>query len=203
MMTLKRSAVTALLSYVIVFATSAQSNGNRSQTLFSINKKSVSTDEFIYLYRKNHQHKPEEFTEEKIEEYLTLFINYKLKVEEALSRGMDTTAAFEKEYQTYRDELLKPYLPDSKVVDSMVALTYERLKEEVNASHILIALKQGASPQDTLEAFKKITALRQRALNGENFDQLAAENSEEPGAEITKGNLGFFTAMQMVFPFEQ
>lgn len=203
MITLKRSAVTALLSSLIVFAASAQSDSNRSQVLFTINKKPVSTAEFIYLYRKNHQHKPEEFTKEKIEEYLDLFINYKLKVEEALSRGMDTTAAFKKEYQTYRDELLKPYLPDSKVIDSMVMLTYERLKEEVNASHILIALQPDASPADTLEAFKKISALRERAIAGEDFGKLAAQFSEEPGAATTKGNLGFFTAMQMVFPFEQ
>ncbi|MEX1238350.1 MAG: peptidylprolyl isomerase [Cyclobacteriaceae bacterium] len=202
-MTLKRSAVTALLSSMIVFATSAQSNSNRSQTLFTINKKPVSTGEFIYLYRKNHQHKPEEFTEEKIEEYLTLFINYKLKVEEALSRGMDTTASFKKEYQTYHDELLKPYLPDSRVIDSMVMLTYGRLKEEVNASHILIALQPDASPADTLEAFNKISVLRDRALAEEDFGKLAAQFSEEPGASSSEGNLGFFTAMQMVFPFEQ
>ena len=203
MMTLKRFAVMALLSYLIAFVTSAQSNNDRFQTLFTVDKKPVSTEEFVYLYRKNHQHKPEEFTEGKIEEYLTLFINYKLKVAEALSRGMDTTSAFRKEYQTYRDELLKPYLPDSRVIDSMVRLTYERLKEEVNASHILIGLQPDASPADTLKAFEKISAVRERALDGEDFGSLAAQFSEEPGASSTKGNLGFFTAMQMVFPFEQ
>lgn len=202
MMTLKRCVASALLSCMIVLA-AAQSRSNNSPTLFTINNKPVPTDEFIYLYRKNHQHKPEEFTEEKIEEYLQLFINYKLKVEEALARGMDTTAAFKKEYQTYRDELLKPHLPDSRVVDSMVTLTYERLKQEVNASHILITLKPDAPPADTLEAFKKITALRERALTGADFGALAAEYSEEPGAASSRGNLGFFTAMQMVFPFEQ
>lgn len=203
MMTLKSYAVTALLFSAIVFVSSAQTSRDQSSTLFSVNKKPVSTDEFIYLYRKNHQHKPEEFTEAKIEEYLRLFINYKLKVEEALSRGMDTTAAFRREFRTYRDELLKPYLPDSRVIDSMVMLTYERLREEVNASHILVALKPDASPADTLAAFKKISALRGKAVAGEDFNALAAQHSEEPGASSTKGNLGFFTAMQMVYPFEQ
>ena len=203
MISLKRSVASALLSSLVVFAVTAQSRGDQSPTLFSIHKKPVSTEEFSYLYRKNHQHKAEEFTTEKIEEYLDLFINYKLKVEEALYRGMDTTSAFKKEYQTYRDELLKPYLPDSKVIDSLVALTYERLNEEVNVSHILIALKPAASPEDTLEAYQKISDLRKRALAGEDFGGLAASYSEEPNATETKGNLGFFTAMQMVFPFEQ
>jgi len=201
-MPLKRIAASVLLSCMVVFA-AAQSGSNRSQTLFTINKKPVSTEEFIYLYRKNHQHKPEDFTKDKIEAYLNLFINYKLKVEEALFRGMDTTSAFRKEYQTYRDELLKPYLPDSKVIDSLVALTYERLKEEVNASHILVKLDPDASPADTLEAYTKISEIRMRAIAGQDFASLAVRHSEEPGASVSKGNLGFFTAMQMVFPFEQ
>lgn len=202
---LKRSAAIALLSTLIVFLVQAQAtthNGS-SPALFFIGKKPVSTEEFLYLYRKNHRHTAEEYTDAKMEEYLNLFINYKLKVEEALSRGMDTTAAFKKEYQTYRKELLKPYLPDSRVVDSLVALTYNRLKEEVNASHVLVALKPDASPADTLQAYKKISDLRRRALAGEDFGDLAARYSDEPGAKTTRGNLGYFTAMQMVFPFEQ
>src|SRR5690606_4024242 len=108
-----------------------------------------------------------------------------------------------REYETYRNELLKPYMPDTKVIDSLVQLTYERLKEEVNVSHILIRLGPDAPPEDTLRAFEKISALRQRVLAGEDFGALAAEYSEEPGAGATRGNLGFFTALQMVFPFEQ
>lgn len=200
----QRSATIALLSFLIANTAAAQAADDQaSPTLFLIHDKPVSSGEFLYLYRKNHQRDPDEFTKEKVEEYLTLFINYKLKVEEALSRGMDTTAAFKKEYQTYRKELLKPYLPGSRMVDSLVALTYGRLKEEVNASHILIALKPDASPEDTLDASRRISALRKRALAGEDFGDLAAKYSEEPGAKTRRGNLGYFTAMQMVFPFEQ
>ncbi len=202
-MSCQRSVTFALLFLLPVLRLAAQPGPDKSETLFTLNQKPVSTDEFTYLYRKNHQNKQDEFTREKIEEYLSLFINYKLKVEEALSRGMDTTASFRKEYQTYRDELLKPYMPDSRVLDSMVRLTYDRLQEEVKAQHILIRLDPGAPPSDTLEAFKRISDLRRRALGGEDFGELAAAYSEEPGAQTTQGNLGFFTAMQMVFPFEQ
>lgn len=199
----ERIAVAVLFFSFLALDVRAQSGNNKAKVLFTVNKRPVSVAEFVYLYRKNHQSKPEEFTEEKIEDYLDLFIKYKLKVEEALFRGMDTTSKFRKEYQTYREELLKPYMPDSKVIDSLVILTYERLKEEVNASHILVQLTAEASPEDTLEAYQRITALRNRAIAGEDFGMLAAKYSEEPRAEQTKGNLGFFTAMQMVFPFEQ
>ena len=200
---LKCTALSLLLCYAIIFPGHTQSNAEASKPLFFVNKKPVSVAEFSYLYRKNHQHKPEEFTKEKIEAYLQLFINYKLKVEEALSRGMDTTSTFRREYQTYRDELLKPYLPDANVIDSLVMLTYQRLREEINVSHILIQVAPNATPADTLAAYERITEVRNRALAGADFGALAGEFSEEPRAEETQGNLGFFTAMQMVFPFEQ
>ncbi len=170
--------------------------------VFSVAEEQVRADEFIYLYKKNHQNVGQDFTKAKIEEYLTLFINFKLKVHEAKHRGMDTTAAFIKEFNTYKDELRKPYLPDAKLTDSLVRLTYERMKEEVKASHILINLKPDALPEDTLKAHTKIIDIRNRILQGEDFSKAAALYSEDPSAKSNQGNLGYFTAMQMVYPFE-
>jgi peptidyl-prolyl cis-trans isomerase SurA len=201
---LKRAAITlffALLS-VSSFAQLPQGKKNKPATLFTVNKKPVTVDEFIYLYKKNHQDLQKDFTNEKINEYLDLFINFKLKVEEAKSRGLDTTKVFLKEFNGYKDELRKPYLPDAKIIDSLVKLTYSRMQEEVNASHILIALKPEASPQDTVNAYTKITGIRERILSGADFSQLATELSDDPSAKMNKGSLGYFTAMQMVYPFE-
>jgi peptidyl-prolyl cis-trans isomerase SurA len=198
-----RSLIPLLLCFSILLPATAQSSKNKPLILFSVGKKPVEADEFIYLYRKNHPDKPEEFTQQKVDEYLDLFINFKLKVEEAHARGLDTTQAFLKEYNTYREELRKPYLPDTKLIDSLVQLTYARMKEEVRASHLLINLKPDASPEDTLAAYKKILELRQRILKGEAFDAVAQQYSEDPSARVNHGDLGYFTAMQMVFPFEQ
>jgi len=170
--------------------------------VFSVAEDPVTADEFIYLYKKNHQNKEQDFTTIKIDEYLTLFINFKLKVHEAKQRGMDTTAAFIKEYNTYKEELRKPYLPDARLTDSLVRLTYERMKEEVKASHILINLKPDALPEDTLKAYTKIIEIRNRILQGEDFSKAASLYSEDPSAKSNHGNLGYFTAMQMVYPFE-
>jgi peptidyl-prolyl cis-trans isomerase SurA len=178
------------------------SDQNGTIPVFTVQKKPVTTDEFIYLYKKNHQNKKDEFTAAKIEEYLNLFINFKLKVAEARQRGLDTTQAFKKEFNSYKEELRKPYLPDSKILDSLVRLTYERMKEEVNASHILINVKPDAPPQDTATAYNKIMDLRNRAMKGEDFETLAENNSDDPSAKMNKGKLGYFTALQMVYPFE-
>ncbi|MBL7843912.1 MAG: peptidylprolyl isomerase [Cyclobacteriaceae bacterium] len=197
-------SVATVLVILFSFGASAQKPKKKApaQVLFSVNNRAVSTDEFIYLYKKNHQNKQEDYTKDKVEEYLNLFINFKLKVEEARTRGLDTTKAFIKEFINYKEELRRPYLPEGKMLDSLVLLTYNRLKEEVKASHILINVTPEAAPQDTLKAYNLITELKARVKAGENFGTLAETYSEDPSARMNKGSLGYFTAMQMVYPFE-
>lgn len=202
---IKKSITLILFCCFIVLQASAQSPDKKETPppLFTLAKKPVLADEFIYLYRKNHTDKQGDFTQAKVEEYLDLFVNFKLKVEEARRRGLDTTQAFLKEYSTYREELRKPYLPDTRMLDSLAELTYKRMQEEVRASHILLNLKPDATPEDTLAVYKKALELRNRALTGESFETLAGTFSEDPSAKINRGDLGYFTAMQMVYPFEQ
>lgn len=171
--------------------------------LFTIDDKVVKAEEFIYLYTKNHQGKPGEFTKEKIEEYLELFINFKLKVKEAETRGMDLSQEFNDELNTYKEELKKPFIAEADMLDQLVAEAYERLKWEVKASHILVNVTENASPTDTLDAFNRILSIREKAIGGESFEKLAREFSEDPSAKSNGGMLGYFSALQMVYPFEE
>jgi peptidyl-prolyl cis-trans isomerase SurA len=174
----------------------------KSETLFTVNKQPVSTEEFIYIYRKNNQGKAENFTDAKIQEYLDLFVNFKLKVTEARKRGLDTLAAFKKEFKTYADELKKPYQAEADDLERLTKEAYQRLTEEIKAAHILIAIKGDATPADTLAAYNKIREIRSRIFAGQDFEKVARELSEDPSAKMNGGNLGYFTTMQMVFPFE-
>jgi peptidyl-prolyl cis-trans isomerase SurA len=200
-----RAVIILLCSVFFPIACLSQTHSNTNEkqlVLFKVNKRPVTVNEFIYLYKKNHQDREKDFTEQKINEYLDLFINFKLKVEEAKSRNLDTTKVFLTEYNGYRDELRKPYLPDAHMVDSLVELTYSRQQEEISASHILIALKPDASPADTAKAYARIMELREQAVGGEDFSKIAAQHSNDPSAKSNGGNIGYFTAMQMVYPFE-
>ena len=203
---LKRAALMLLFSGIISLslgqAKKDKQKKEKAISLLSVGGNPVTANEFIYLYEKNHQNKREDFTKQKIEEYLTLFINFKLKVREARQRGMDTTASFVKEYNSYKDELRKPYLPDARLTDSLVRLTYDRMKLEIKASHILINVKPDASPDDTLKAYTKIMDMRNKVMAGEDFSKAASMYSEDPSAKMNQGSLGYFTAMQMVYPFE-
>ncbi len=171
----------------------------KTVSLFTVSKTPVTTDEFIYLYKKNNSGKPENFTDAKIQEYLDLFINFKLKVTEAKQRGMDTTALFQKEFKSYREELKKPYQAEADDLERLTKEAYQRMTEEVKASHILVSVAPDA---DTTAAYSKIMAIRNRVIAGENFEKLASELSEDPSAKLNGGSLGFFTAMQMVYAFE-
>ncbi|HLT82110.1 MAG TPA: peptidylprolyl isomerase [Cyclobacteriaceae bacterium] len=188
----------------LAWPAAGQDQGKRQRSrdiLFEVNNRKVTSEEFIYLYRKNHQ-STSGYTAADINEYLDLFVNFKLKVEEARSRGMDTTAAFLSEYRGYRNELLKPYLPDSRIMDSLVTQAYDRMKEEVRASHLLISLPADAAPGDTLRAYNRALEIRESVRAGEDFGSLAAAYSDDPQAKSSGGDLGFFTALQMVHPFE-
>ncbi|PGH37511.1 MAG: peptidylprolyl isomerase, partial [Candidatus Nephrothrix sp. EaCA] len=127
----------------------------------------------------------------------------KLKIAEALGNGLDTTAAFRKEFANYREELRRPYSANKNIMDKLTQEAYDRLKWEVNAAHILIRVMPDAAPKDTLNAYNTIASVRDKLLNGGDFQALAREFSEDPSAKQNSGNLGYFSALQMVYPFEK
>jgi peptidyl-prolyl cis-trans isomerase SurA len=176
---------------------------NSSRNIVTIEGDPVSTEEFLYVYNKNNLNSEPVDTSD-IRNYLDMFINFKLKVKEAERLGLDQDSLFVQELEGYRKQLASPYLTETKLLDSMTHLTYERLKTEVNASHILIQVSDQASADDTAAAYEKITMLGELINSGEkDFAQVAFEHSEDPSAKQNKGNLGYFTAMQMVYPFEE
>lgn len=174
---------------------------------------SVTGEDFLAVFTKNNLSE-EKLTKESIEEYLDLFINYKLKVKEAEALGMDTLSGFRSELQGYREQLARPYLTDQEVTEKQVQEAWERMQYDVRASHILVTLPREATPADTLNAYKKISEARSKLLGGADFYSVAAEYSDDPyakdippsetspGRKGNGGDLGYFTVFDMVYPFE-
>lgn len=173
----------------------------QDEVLITIAGKPVMRSEFERVYHKNN--KTESVDPKSAEEYLELFINFKLKVLEAQYQGYDTMKAFVTELAGYRDQLARPYLQNREVVDRLVKEAYAHTIQEVNASHIMVKLAQNPAPADTLAAWKKIIDLRKRLLAGEDFGKLANAESEDPSARQNNGQLGWFSAFMMVYPFEK
>jgi peptidyl-prolyl cis-trans isomerase SurA len=199
---MRKVVLVGVLFLTVMSAPAQKKQAAEDKVLFRVDNVPVYTSEFTYLYNKNHQGKPEEFTKEKINTYLDLFINFKLKVKEAKDRGLDTTKVFIDELNSYKTELKKPFIASDDQVGKLVKEAYERSTMEVRASHLLIGCPPEAPPADTLAAWNKLISIRNRAIAGEDFSRLAAEYSEDPTAKENGGDLGYFTALQMVYPFE-
>ncbi|HNQ37692.1 MAG TPA: peptidylprolyl isomerase [Prolixibacteraceae bacterium] len=171
--------------------------------LVTIGKTAITPDEFHRIYERNNANIQDPENKKTAREYLELFINFKLKVMEAMHLGMDTVQAFKTELEGYRNELSTPYLTNITFNDQLVKETYQRMLKEVNASHLLVEVPDGASPADTLAARKKIMEIREEILGGLDFGDAAVTYSQDPSAQANKGDLGWFTVFQMVYPFEE
>jgi peptidyl-prolyl cis-trans isomerase SurA len=190
----------SILSMVLATVASLGLFGQDSPVLMTIADEQVTLAEFERIYKKNNNENS--LNRQTPEEYLELFIKFKLKVKEAESLGMDTTAKFINELEGYREQLAKPYLADEESVEEMMKEAYERSKEDIQASHILVRLPANPTPEDTLAAYQKIIGIRERIVKGEDFGKVARATSDDASVSRNGGNLGYFTVFSMVYPFE-
>ena len=195
-------ACSLMLGAFLVLFSLTLSAQKKSEILVTIGDLKVSSDDFKANYRKNNTNILDKKDIKSPEDYFDLFIRFKLKVLEAEKLGYDTVRSYRDELGSYRRELVKPYLTDVSFEEEMVKTAYHRTQYEREASHLLIRVAPDASPADTLAAWNKISSLRKQIREGADFNEMAAKYSEDPSAAQNKGLLGYFSAFQMVFPFE-
>ena len=172
--------------------------------LISIDGDPVPGEEFLYVLSKNiaPSEKSKLVSPAEFEENFQLFINYKLKVTEAEALGYHESAEFIQEFGSFREDIRKPYLLENEVQEGELQKAYSRLKEVVKASHILLSFPTNASLEDSMTVLRMAKKIQSEANYGTDFNQLALSHSQDPSVENNKGNLGYFTSMQMVYPFE-
>lgn len=220
--------------------------------IMTINEKPIKKSEFEAVYRKNNGKETSAPNSKSVKEYVDLFSLFKSKVFEAEYLGLDTMSTFKAELAGYRRQLAAPYLTDKNTNENILTEAYNRVKNEVRASHILVKIDETALPKDTLEAWTRINLIR-NALMGKfpspteisNYDKLlkntsevtkllkgrdsslykikinavktladnyksnadpfigiAPKTSDDPSVLDNKGDLNYFSAFDMVYPFE-
>lgn len=170
--------------------------------LFSFNDNKVSLSEFNKVYKKSNLGSDDAYSIESLKEYLSLYINFKLKVQEALDTKFDTVPSVKSEINKYRSQLSKSHMQNNNAYDELILEAYERKKTIRDVSHVLIKLSEAASPEDTIKAFSKINDIYNRLKSGEEISKLAIELSEDPSAKKNNGYLGFVQVLNYVYPFE-
>lgn len=188
----------ALFFFTLLFASISLVRAQDKDVLFTIENAPVYSSEFIRVYNKNLDLVQEE-SQKNIDTYLKLFINYKLKLQEAKRLELDKKLGYLSEFESYKKQLAKNYLTDSKVTDALIKEAHNRLQVEINASHVLVRIDESASPKDTLAAYNEIVKLKNRVINeGYKVVQKDVHN----GKTIFAEDLGYFSAFKMVYPFE-
>lgn len=199
-----------LASMVMSLVTIAQ-----DETLMTINGKAISAAEFMYIYEKNNQ--AGAIDPKSMDEYLDMFINFKLKVAEAEAQGIDTTESFKKELQGYRAQATPKYLQDEQAMDSLVEMSWRHMAKNRRAAHIAIQCPQAADSAQQAEALAKINEAYERVTKGWSekkgrrtiqhgpvaFDVEARRISTDPNVQETGGELGWITPFRYVYPLEE
>ena len=191
----------------------------QQETLMTINGKPVSAEEFLYIYEKNNQ--AGAIDPKTMDEYLDMFINFKLKVTEAEAQGIDTTEAFKKELKGYRAQATPKYLQDEQAMDSLIEMSWRHMAKDRRAAHIAIQCPMSADSAQQADALAKINEAYERVVLGkevlkgkgkkaklvrqpvEAFDAVARELSTDPSVQETGGELGWITPFRYVYPLEE
>ncbi|WP_055448651.1 peptidylprolyl isomerase [Lacinutrix mariniflava] len=185
-------------TFIFTSISLVQAQAQTQDVLFTIDDEQVYASDFIRVYNKNLDLVKDE-SQKDIDGYLKLFINYKLKLKEAKRLELDKKTSYLREFESYKKQLAANYLTDNKVTDALIKEAHNRLKTEVNASHVLVRIEPSASPKDTLIAYNQILKLRDRVLN-EGYK--AVQKEVHNGKTIFAEDLGYFSAFKMVYPFE-
>lgn len=197
---MKRSFFIVLATFVFAAGVFAQSVTKDSPVLMTVGNENVTLDEFEAIFRKNNNNKT--ITKESLDEYVDLFVKFKLKVKEAKELQMDTSKTFKNELTGYVKQLAMPYLKDKDAEEKLVEEAYERLKSDLKIRHILVRVPACANPKDTLAAWNKIMKIRKDILKSKNFEDAATRFSEDSLSARNGGLIGYFTALSLSYPFE-
>ena len=185
---------------------------NDDPVLMTVGKESVTKSDFIKAYQKNSS--LTEASETDLREYLRLYSDYRMKVQEAKAMQLDTAKVFQREWESYKHQYAQQYLIDTEVSDQLLEETIDRARYHVRASHILIMVPDDSSPKDTLAAYHKIMKIRDEILNGLDFNEAAERYSDDQSAQDhfnpqtkrmqygNRGELGYFSVLEMIYPFE-
>lgn len=178
--------------YISILPAFMLAQSNSDPIIMKINGADIPRSEFEHSYNKN------KAAGTSVKDYVDLYINYRLKIQEAKKQQLDTATAFKQEYRTYRDGLLKKYLTDEAYEDSVVKSVYNKIKEQVGDSdilkvaHIYIMVQPKATESQRNEAKAKIDSIYNLLRNGADFAETAKKYSQDYNSARSGGELPEF-----------
>lgn len=174
-----------------------------TQTLFTYGNNEVDKKDFVRIYEKNSINKKPDYSQKALQEYLDLYSLFRMKVKEAEVKKIDTLQTIQSELDNYRKQLAKNYFTDEKVNEQLLREAYGRMKQDIRVAHILIMSSPMAMSKDTVAPYQKIDSIYNAIANkGADFAAMAKKYSQDLGSKDAGGDIGYVTALQTVYEFE-
>ena len=199
---MKKTIIAAFLAIAPAISIFAQTD----PIIMTVNGEPVLRSEFEYSYNKNNS---EGVIDKKtVEEYVDLFVNYKLKVVAAIDAKYDTLQSFKDEFAQYRDQQVRPLLITNDDVEAEARRIYDETVKRIGpdgliqVSHILLRLNQQATPEEQAAVKERIDSVYKALKNGADFAELAKKVSQDPGSAKQGGLMPFVQRGQFVKEFE-
>ena len=178
-MKMKKGIVT-VLALVGLMSVNGQ---EQDKTLLTVDGEEIRQSEFVYIYEKNNQETT--MDQKSVDEYLDLFINFRLKVHEAEKQGLDTTTSFKQELAGYRAQATPKYMTYEAGEDSMARLSYDHIAHDRRAAHIAIQCPMNADDSTVAAALAKINDARLRVVEGK-AKEMTQKEMKKLGVQGTK-----------------
>ena len=206
-LSMNKRALSAFLALILSISTSpflavAQ---EKKEVLVVVGTISIDKEEFLQLLSKERESESpaNSLTRKEFEENFESFLTYKLKVIEAESIKLDQLEEFNLEFSSIKESLIAPYLIKNSIEEGEVKKVYARLQEIVRAKHILFQFPPNSKKEDSIAVLQLALKVKTELENGADFSALASNYSDDPSAKVNKGDLGYFTGLQMVQQFEE
>ncbi|HJU45186.1 MAG TPA: peptidylprolyl isomerase [Chitinophagaceae bacterium] len=171
----------------------------QAQTLFTYGDHKVSKQEFLRAYNKNNT--DQQSTEKAYRDYLELYLRFKLKVQEALDKKMDTLPGQQADLQSFRNQAAEGFMTDDSTVEALVNEAFERSKRDIHIAHIFIPFNP-TPPGDTITAFQKATDAYNELKRGTDFGNVARIYSADSAVQWSQGDIGFITVFTLPYALE-
>lgn len=185
----------------VLAAAYLSTNAASSQTLFTYGNHQVETKDFLRAYKKNNSAEPG-IKKQSVKDYLDLYINSRLKIQEAYDRRYDTLPQIKTEIENLRTQIIDNYMNDPKILNRLIDQAFKRSQKDIHVAHIFINSKKPDGTIDSLGAKQKALEIYRRLKSGEDFSKLAQQYSDDPAAKNNKGDLGFITVFTLPYELE-
>ena len=179
---------------IILFLGVSLDGFTQDKVLFSIEDEDVYLSEFKYIYEKNNRDKAD-YSEQSLNEYLDLYINFKLKVHKAKELGYDKSESYKAELEGYRQQLADSYIIDKEVLMKMAQEVYDRQQYDVELQHLFVSAPAKSSIDDIEKAKFTITEIKSKIAGGDlPWDKAIALHSQDRSSAKYGGSIGFINA---------